>query len=95
MSAHNPDNLTEAQIGRGWRLLHVSELKRREPTNAIQTWYRGAQEWEGKTRWEGRNPRNTYRTKLSPHELSIDRPPPARVIIMSSTRVLRIGAHTK
>lgn len=63
---HNPDKLTEAQVGvkDGWRLLAPKEIADRQKTSAIEVWWHPCG-WQNGD-WIGSDPRSTYRTKMPP-----------------------------
>ena len=73
-AGHNPDKLTEEQVQvvGGWRLLNTEEVKKRNlpPPNAIQLWLQADYSWDNRGQYQGNEPDNTYRTKLTPAELS-------------------------
>lgn len=71
-SGHNPDKLTEEQVGvkDGWRLLESDEIVYYGvPHDSIQAWQNT---WDS-SGWRGSDPSCTYRTKLSKHELRVAR----------------------
>lgn len=59
---HNPDKLTNAQVGKGWRLLARKEIQARPLTPHIQSWGPGTRLWFGGD-WRGSNEFVTYRTR--------------------------------
>jgi len=73
-AGHNPDKLAEEQVqtSEGWRLLNTEEVKKRNlpPPNIIQMWQPRSQQWCTRGQYQGNGPDNTYRTKLTPAELS-------------------------
>ena len=68
MKPHNPDNLTEAQIGEGCRLLTVSEIRDREETFAIHCWDSYGKSWLTDIPWIGSSTELTYRISLEQAE---------------------------
>lgn len=64
---HNPDGLTEEQVGvsEGWRLLSGAEVHESDDrcwTDEIELWCWSKKQWDN-TKWRGANPEQTYRTK--------------------------------
>lgn len=57
---HNPRQLTNRQVGKGWRLLTKEEVKERQPSNEIQGWVSGR--WATGL-WCGECPDLPYRTR--------------------------------
>lgn len=68
---HNPDGLTVAQVGDGYRLLDEDEVDERwkgTPVHReIEAWFPW---WWWDSGWRGETKRITYRTKLSREELA-------------------------
>lgn len=63
-SWHNPHNLTPEQVGEGYRLLLVSELKNRALHETIHAWREGGWDVSG---WSGTSDDITYRvSSLTP-----------------------------
>lgn len=61
-AGHNPDKLTNAQVGKGWRVLARKEIHNRPYTSHIQSWGPNTRVWFGDG-WKGASKECTYRTR--------------------------------
>lgn len=78
---HNPDKLTVAQVGKGWRLLTLQEVKKRAHVQFsphdlydIEAWSR--KQWDG-TGWTGADKAITYRIRKPPGYFLPKKPKPS------------------
>lgn len=67
---HNPDGLTPAQVGKGWRLLDRNEVKNRDvESREIEAFVGFPKRYWNSNGWIGHEPSITYRTRLTRAEL--------------------------